>query len=477
MIPLRLAEVAAATGGTVDPAYADVVVDGPVVVDSRQVAAGSLFGAVLGERVDGHDFVLDAATRGAAAALVARPVGVTPCVVVRDVVDALGRLATYVLASLREGGVPRVIGITGSSGKTSTKDVVAQVLVRDGEVVAPAGSYNNEIGLPLTVLRASAATRHLVLEMSARGVGHIAALCVVAPVEVGVVLNVGSAHVGEFGSREAIARAKSELLDGIVAGGAAVLNVDDAMVAAMRTRPDVRRIGVGCGETADVRARDVALDAGGRPAFTVVAAQGEGRVRLRLVGAHHVGNALAAVAVGLEAGLSIDVVTDAVSSAVPRSRWRMEMRQTADGVTVINDAYNANPESMRAALEALVLVGRGRRTWAVLGHLAELGEETPAAHAEVGRLCATLGVDHVVAVGELAAGVAESAAAGGVDAVRVDDVDGAVGVLTGRLSDGDVVLVKASRSAGLERVADALAPQRAQKPQNPQKSENPEEAA
>lgn len=459
MIPMTLRQIAEVTGGHGEPAVADLVVWAPPEVDSRLSTEGSLFAAVVGERVDGHDFAADAAARGARAALVTRPVHSPSCVVVPDVIEALGRLAAHVLEQLRRDGGPRVIGVTGSSGKTSTKDLLAQVLLLAGETVAPVGSFNNEIGLPLTVLRATPATRHLVLEMSARGIGHIAALCAVAPVDVGAVLNIGSAHVGEFGSREAIATAKAELLAGIRTGGVAVLNADDPIVAAMRPPGHVRVVTFGRAPSADVRAADVTLDDTGRPSFRLLTRRGDAPVRMQLVGEHQVGNALAAAAVALESDLEVPAIAAALSAAVALSRWRMEIRQTADGVTVINDSYNANPESMRAALAALVRLGQGRRTWAVLGPMAELGDVTQQEHELLGRQCAALGVDQVVAVGDAAA-IEEAASAAGASARLCVDVDEAVQLLRRELMPGDVVLVKASRSAGLERIADAIAPGR-----------------
>ena len=461
MIPLRVDELARLVAGRV-VGDADAVVSAPATADSRQAESGGLFVAVMGDHADGHDFAPDAARRGAAAALATRPVEGLPSVVVDDVVGALGRLAGAVLGRLREGPGIRVVGVTGSSGKTSTKDLLAQVLSRAGETVAPVGSYNNEIGLPLTVLRATPTTRQLVLEMSARGVGHIAALCEIAPVDVGVVLNVGTAHVGEFGSREAIAAAKSEIVAGVVEEGVTVLNADDALVSAMGARARGRVVTFGESTGADVRAVDVAVDARGRSRFGVATRAGSASVSLRLVGRHHVSNALAAVAVALESGIPLEDAAVAVSAAEPLSRWRMEVGQTADGVTVINDAYNANPESMRAALETLAHVGRSGSTWAVLGPMAELGSATDTEHAAAGRACAELGIDHVVAVGDGARLIADAASAAGVDAVRCDDADAAAALVRSRAASGDTVLVKASRSAGLERVAGVLSAARAE---------------
>jgi UDP-N-acetylmuramoyl-tripeptide--D-alanyl-D-alanine ligase len=358
-----------------------------------------------------------------------------------------------------------LVGITGSSGKTSTKDLLAQVLARLGPTVAPPGSFNNELGHPYTVLRATPQTRYLVLETSARGIGHIRHLTEIAPPRIGVVLNVGSAHLGEFGSREAIAQAKGELVEALPPDGVAVLNADDPLVAAMASRTRARVVAVGEAPGADVRAEAVTLDELGRPGFTLLAGGDRADVQLRLVGAHHVGNALAAAAVALECGMPLPDVAAALSAATPASRWRMEVTERADGVLVINDAYNANPESMRAALKALVSVARGRRaeggrSFAVLGEMAELGPDGPAEHDAIGRLAVRLDVSRVVAVGEQARPIQHGAALEGSwdgESSWVPDVEAAVDLLRAELRRGDVVLVKASRAAGLERVALGIA--------------------
>jgi UDP-N-acetylmuramoyl-tripeptide--D-alanyl-D-alanine ligase len=397
---------------------------------------------------------------GAAAVLAGREVD-APAVIARPVArqtgtyldecdhDGAGAAVLAALAALA-GHVVRalpatVVGITGSSGKTSTKDLLAAVLTPLGPTVAPPGSFNNELGLPWTALRADAGTRHLVLELSARGVGHIARLATVAPPRIGVVLNVGRAHVGEFGSVEAIARAKGELVEALPADGVAVLNADDPLVAAMAARTSARVVDFGRGE-AQVRAENVRLD-GGRARFTLGTPAGRAPVALRLVGEHHVGNALAAAAVALELGGTPEGVAAALSSAEPASRYRMEVTERADGLTVVNDAYNSNPESMRAALNALAALGEGtRRTWAVLGRMAEQGDATAAAHAEIAALARRLSIDRLVAVGTDDYPGAQ----------RTAGVEEAVDLLRAEAGPGDVVLVKASRAAGLERVAEGL---------------------
>ncbi|POM23994.1 UDP-N-acetylmuramoyl-tripeptide--D-alanyl-D-alanine ligase [Actinomadura rubteroloni] len=455
MIPLPLATVAETTGGALhgDPA---TVVTGPVVIDSRAVEPGALFVALRGERADGHDFAAGALGAGAAAVLAERPVEGGPSVVVPDAQEALGRLARGVLARLPDA---RVVAVTGSAGKTSTKDLIAHLLERSGPTVWPPGSFNNEIGLPLTVLRADAATRHLVLEMGARGVGHIAYLAGIAPPHVGAVLNVGTAHLGEFGSPEGIARAKGELAEAVGPDGTVVLNADDPLVRGMAARTKARIVLFGRGPDAEVRAVDERLDDAGRPVFTLVTPEGSAPVALRLHGAHAALNALAAAAAARASGLPLADIAAGLSDAVPASRWRMEVTERADGVTVVNDAYNANPDSTRSAVDVVRHMARGRRAFAVLGEMAELGDSSVAEHAKIGQHVARSGFDGLITVGGAAAAMAEGAgrvASWTGECVQVDDVGTAVTVLSERLRPRDVVLVKGSRVAGLERVAQAL---------------------
>jgi UDP-N-acetylmuramoyl-tripeptide--D-alanyl-D-alanine ligase len=456
VIPLTLPEVAELTGGTLHGAPdGAAAVTGTVTLDSRTVAPGDLFLAFAGERVDGHDFLGAAAAAGAVAALTTRPDDALPCVVVQDTVGALGRLAAGVHERLVAAGLT-TLAITGSSGKTSTKDLLGQVLAAAGPTVSPPGSYNNDIGLPLTVLSADEATRFLVLEMGARGVGHIARLCGVAQPRIGVVLNVGSAHLGEFGSPEGIARAKGELVEALPEDGTAVLNADDPRVIGMATRTRARVMTTGRGPDAEVRAVDVTLDESARARFTLVVPGEEHVVALQVVGEHQVANALSAAGAALAAGMPAADVAAALSSAGARSRWRMEVERRADGVTVVNDAYNANPESMRAALAALAGLPGARRI-AVLGAMAELGPEAAAEHERLGRDAAAVGVDLVVAVGADAVGITDGASAAGrragEESVHVPDRAAARELLETLLRPGDVVLVKASRSYGLELLA------------------------
>ncbi|MGW1228395.1 UDP-N-acetylmuramoyl-tripeptide--D-alanyl-D-alanine ligase, partial [Streptomyces sp. NPDC002530] len=406
-------------------------------------------------RVDGHDYAARAVEAGAAAVLATRPVGV-PAIVVDDVVAALGALARSVVERLGS----TVVALTGSAGKTSTKDLIAQLLERKGPTVYPAGNLNNEIGLPLTALRATAETQHLVLEMGARYIGDIRYLTGLVPPRVGLVLNVGSAHIGEFGGKEQIAQAKGEMVESLPEDGVAVLNADDPLVRAMSSRTKARVVLFGEAADADVRGEDVRLTADGRPAFRLHTPTGCSDVTMRLYGEHHVSNALAAAAVAHELGLSADEIAVALSEAGTLSRWRMEVTERPDGVTFVNDAYNANPESMKAALRALVAMGKGRRTWAVLGQMAELGDASLAEHDAVGRLAVRLNVSKLVAVGGREASWLQLGAynegSWGEESVLVSDAQAAVDLLRRELRPGDVVLVKASRSVGLEQVVTAL---------------------
>ncbi|WP_030909851.1 UDP-N-acetylmuramoyl-tripeptide--D-alanyl-D-alanine ligase [Streptosporangium amethystogenes] len=512
MIPLPLARIAEITSGALagmaDPR---AVVRGPVVIDSRAVEPGSLFVAIKGERVDGHDFAAQAVEAGAVAVLASRPVDV-PAVIVGDTVAAMTVLATAVCAELP---ATTVIGITGSAGKTTTKDLLARLTARIGPTVAPVGSFNNEIGHPLTVLKADEDTRYLVLELSARDVGHIAHLTRIAPPRIGVVLNVGTAHLGVFGGKEEIARAKGELVEALPADGVAVLNLDDPLVAAMAGRTRARVTWYGRTSDADVRAENVTVDERGRASFTLRAPSGAAPVGLRLYGEHAVENALAAAAAAYELGLPVATIAEELSEAEPRSRWRMEVTDREDGVTVINDAYNANPDSMRAAFGALDALAGDRRRFAVIAALLELGEDGPALNEELGRLAGGAGLAGLFVVGPDAdpilagaeAAVREAAgrvpvagvpaghagpvwhAAGGPPgageppgtgstdglsplsafgdapatgirgATRVShaaDAAQAGAELSALLAPGDVVLVKGPRAAGLERVAVAL---------------------
>ncbi|MDQ2791839.1 MAG: UDP-N-acetylmuramoyl-tripeptide--D-alanyl-D-alanine ligase [Actinomycetota bacterium] len=480
MIEMTLAEVSSAVGGVLHGATGTEKVTGGVEFDSRLVGPGGLFVAVPGERVDGHAFAAAAMHAGAVGVLAGRPVGVASVIAPQlaagsrsacyalagdtdgagaAVLAALSALARTVVCTLSKGGL-QVIALTGSSGKTSTKDMVAALLAPLGPTVAPPGSFNNEIGHPWTALRADETTRHLVLELSARGRGQIAALCQVAPPSIGVVLNVGSAHLGEFGSRDAVAGAKGELVEALPAAGIAVLNADDPMVTAMDRRTAARVVRFGQSPSAHVRATELAHDGCGCFSFRLVTPVGEARVQLTVPGEHQVSNGLAAAAVAVELGATPAGIAAVLESYRPASRWRMEVTDRPDGVTVVNDAYNANPESVAAALRALAaMAGTGRRSWAVLGPLAELGGATAQAYRTIGALAVSLGVNRLVVVGEQARSLYSSASAsptGRSAPVLVPDAPAALELLQGELAPGDVVLIKASRTVGLERIAEGL---------------------
>ncbi len=456
MIRMDIAAVADAVGGTlVDCPDPSVEVTG-AVADSRVAGPGDLYVAIAGERVDGHDFAADAHAVGAVVTLGSRPTGQPTIVVTGDPVAALGRLASHVLGQLPDA---RVVAITGSSGKTTTKDLIATLLEDLGPTVAPAGSFNTEVGLPLTVLRATEQTRFVVLEMGARGIGHVATLCRIAPPDVSVVLNVGSAHLGEFGSREVIGVAKAEIVEALSPQGLAVLNADDPIVAGMAQRTAAAVVTFGSSPAADVRAVGLTLDGSARAAFTLHSPSGDAPVQLAMVGEHMAANACAASAVALHFGMTPARIAELLGTAQPRSRWRMEVSTTASGVTVVNDAYNANPESMRAALRSLAAMRGQGRTIAVLGEMRELGDQSIAEHDEVGRLAVRLDISKTIAVGQGARPLFLGAAQEGSwneEAVFVPDVEAAISLLRGLVQPGDVVLVKASRSVGLEAVAHAL---------------------
>ena len=453
MIPMSLQDVAAAVDGQLVQADPFAVIDA-VTTDSREAGSGSLFIAVTGENHDGHDHVGAALAAGALAALVSKPVD-GPHILVGDTVEAAGRLARAVVQALAH---LQVVALTGSSGKTSTKDLLRVVLSAFGPTVAPQGSFNNELGLPRTVFGVTEQTRFLVAEMGARGKGHIHYLCQITPPDVAMVLNVGQAHVGEFGSRDAIAQAKSEIVQSLSADGVAVLNDDDERVRQMAGVTPGRVVTFGQRETADVRIRALDVE-GGRPVVTLAYDQQECQIRPDVYGEHQGYNIAAAVAAAVALGLDFMTAAQSLQGVRLDSRWRMEVATSDQGVTVINDAYNANPESMAAGLRALVQIGQGRRTWAVLGEMRELGPAATDEHDAIGRLCVRLNVSRLIAVGDGARAIHMGAAhegSWGEESMYVGTVDEAIAVLEREVQPGDVVLVKASRAIGLERVADAL---------------------
>jgi UDP-N-acetylmuramoyl-tripeptide--D-alanyl-D-alanine ligase len=488
VIDLTIAQIAEIVGGQladITPEDAAATrVTGTVEFDSRAVSPGGLFLALPGARSDGHDFAPAAVAGGAVAVLAARPVGVPAIVAPAEaggdqsasvlehdtdgsgaaVLAALARLAGAVAAELVDKGLT-IVGITGSSGKTSTKDLLAAVLAPLGEVVAPPGSFNNELGHPWTVLRATESTDYLVLEMSARHPGNIAALAAIARPSIAVVLNVGTAHLGEFGSREAIAATKAELPQAVPSSGVVILNVDDSAVSAMAGQTSARVVRVGRTPNADVWAGPVTLDELARPRFTLHAGGAEVEIALAVHGDHQVSNALCAAAVALECGAGLAQVAAALAAAGPVSKHRMQVVTRGDGVTVINDAYNANPDSTQAGLRALAWMAHSadeqRRSWAVLGEMAELGDDAISEHDRIGRLAVRLDISRLIVVGTgrsmsaMQHGAVMEGSWGG-EATMVADADAALALLRAELRPGDVVLVKASNAAGLGKLAEAL---------------------
>ncbi|WIB01362.1 UDP-N-acetylmuramoyl-tripeptide--D-alanyl-D-alanine ligase [Curtobacterium sp. MCBA15_012] len=493
MIALTLAEIAAAIGGELVSGAPEQVVDGSVETDSRLVGPGSVFFALLGEETDGHRFVPAAATAGAALVVTERAVELpegsdTAQVVVADGYAALAALAHEVVARVRassadrtdEHGAPaplRVVGITGSNGKTSTKNMLRTILATQGETVAPQGSFNNHVGAPISMLGITHDTRFLVVEMGASGKGHIAKLVSIAEPDVGVVLKVGLAHAGEFGGIEATQRAKSEMVTDLPATATALLNVDDDRVASMRAVTDARVVGFGTSAGADYRIGGIETDRSGtRFTLTAPPVPSEAAadhaadtapvpetvdVRLAILGEHHAMNASAALTVAHLWGVPLAEGAAALASMTRAERWRMELLQGGpEGVTVINDAYNASPDSTAAALRTLAQVVRpGERSVAVLGEMAELGEFSVEEHDRIGRLVVRLGIGQLVVVGRGALPIHQAATLEGSwdgESVYAEDVDEAVRTLQDMLRPGDVVLVKSSKSAELRFLGDRL---------------------
>ena len=451
MRPRALAAVAAAVGGQRHGADVEIT---EVQTDSRHAGSGALFVALAGERFDGHDFVDDALTRGAAAALVRTGTDVEgPTVTVDDTGQALLDLAADERSSF--GG--RVVAITGANGKTTTKDLSAAVCAPAKRTYASPSSFNNEVGLPMTLLGAPADTEVIVAELGARHVGDVRRLCEVARPDVAVVTNVGVAHMEVFGSWDAIVASAREPLEELPADGVAIVNRDDPVVASFTGPAGTRTVTFGRSADAAVRAEDVRMDAEGRASFDLCAGA-RAAVTLPIPGEHMVPNALAAAAVGLEVGVPLDACAEALSRA-SITHWRMESVDTSAGVRVVNDAYNANPESMAAALKTARWMAREGRLIAVLGRMAELGAITATEHERVGELAARLRVDRLITIGPDAKAIAVASVREGVEPDHVadyDDLDVALADVLGNVRRGDVVLVKGSRVVGLERLAARL---------------------
>lgn len=448
MIELKASEIAKIVGGVLHGS--DISVTSAPVFNSTQATEGSIFLALVGEKSDGHNYISDSFARGSVLALVTREVP-ERCVVVADVLVALMALAAHVRQSLPE---LKVIALTGSQGKTTTKDLLRHILETVAPTVAPAGNFNNELGAPITLLQCDEKTRYCILEMGARHVGDIAALCKMATPDIGVVLRVGTAHVGEFGSEELVAKAKSEMISSLKGSAVAVLGQYDAYTPAMASLHNGATVTFGETTKADIRATDIEIREG-RPHFDLVTPAGRASVGLRIVGIHQVSNALAAAAIATNLNISIDLIAGALSTAELHSKWRMEISEL-DGLVLINDSYNASPESTEAALRTLVLFAqeRGGQSWAFLGKMHELGASSQQHHSRLGTLASELGIDHLVCVGspEYATQLSEANAV----TVHLLDSKESAGGLVSQMSQGDVVLVKASRAEKFEEIAQLI---------------------
>lgn len=463
MIAMSAAHIAAVTAGTVH-GNADTIVSGTVHTDSRLVTPGDVFVALPGEVTDGHRFIDAAIAAGAALVIAERESTLSvPLVVVANGVIALSDLAREVVARVRALGTLRVVAVTGSNGKTTTKNMLRAVLERHGETVAPRGSFNNEVGAPISMLGVTETTAFLVVEMGADGVGDISKLVSVVMPDVAIVLTVGLAHIGKFGSIEQTAIAKGELVIDLPPTATAVLNRDDPRVSAMPTSAGVTWFGLGDGRTPDestLLADDVRLTLDGTE-FDVLHGDRRYPVRLRILGEHHALNAVATLAAALALGIDLPAAIAALESMDRAERWRMELLAAPGGVTIINDAYNASPDSTAAALRSLASLTRGRaRAIAVLGEMAELGELSGEEHDRIGLQVVRLNIDQLVVVGAGARRLHLAATAEGSwdgESVFASDLEAAYDVIRDLLQPGDVVLVKSSNSAGLRLLGDRLA--------------------
>ena len=463
MIPLTLEEISVAINAATLNLDSNLKVTGKVVIDSRKVSQGDLFVAINGEKVDGHDFCHEAIKKGAIAVVSSKELVGIPTLLVKEgnaasknvdqpTVIALGKLASYLLMKL-----PNIfkIAVTGSSGKTTTKDLLFDLGNLIGPTVAPVGSYNNEIGMPQTILECDEKTKVLILEMGAREVGNIKKLCQIAKPDTSILLNIGSAHIEIFGSRELILKTKSEIIECLNAEDVAVLNHEDETFSKQKTKAKVVSFGL---SGADVSAKNVVLNDKAQASYELEFEGKVSQVNLKLVGAHQVSNSLAAAAVFLKKGLDIDLVAKTLSNSVAKSKWRMQVEVNSKNVTVINDSYNANPESMKAAIRTLKQAGADKKTFIIVGEMLELGSDSKQMHEEVADLIQKLDVKKTLVVGNGAKIVSDylsnNAYKGRLEFCM--DIDSAISKTKEMVEINDVVLVKASRAIGLERVANAL---------------------
>ena len=448
MIPMKASEIAGVVGGTL--LGGDIEVTAPAFLSSKNCIPGAIFLAIKGENVDGHNYISDAFNHGAVLALTTEPSD-HRCVVVDDVTRAVSQLANHLRNSLKS---LHVIGITGSQGKTTTKELLTSILATRGATVSPVGNHNNELGVPITLLQCDSTTQYCVVEMGARHQGDIAALAAIAEPHIGIVLRVAAAHLGEFGSMAKIAQTKGELIESLGPNGVAVLGQYDEYTPAMASRHSGKVLTFGEIQSADIRATDIELREG-KAHFDLVTPEGRSTVALRLYGLHQIGNALAAAAAAHILGFSTEQISGALSTAEVNARWRMEVKELND-LVLVNDAYNASPDSMVAALKVLAHLSqeRGGESWAFLGKMHELGESSQKEHQEIGTLALELGIDHLVAVAAPEYGQAlpaDSAISLHLCSTKEEALE-----IARFMSRGDVALCKASRSEGLELLAEEI---------------------
>jgi UDP-N-acetylmuramoyl-tripeptide--D-alanyl-D-alanine ligase len=461
MISLSLNEIAEAISAEL-VGDGSIVVSGSVETDSRNISSGSLFVAKPGEVTDGHLFVAAAIEKGAVAAIVERQLNEDiPQLIVKDSVLALGLLAKCVVAKVKSLGELKVIGVTGSNGKTTTKNMLREVLSTAGETIAPEESFNNEVGAPYSMLRITEQTKFLVVELGAGGLGSIRYLAQMCQPDVGIELKVGLAHAGEFGGIEVTEKIKAELVEELSAGGIALLNIDDERVKRMSETTKAKVSTFGLSDQADYSAANVNVSISGT-SFTLLTPDGsKSEVQLQILGEHHVYNALAALATAELLGVDRTEAVHALENMKLAEKWRMELNVSANGLTVINDAYNSSPDSMRAALQTLAQLGRqtGKKTVAVMGEMAELGEFSAHEHDAIGRIAVRLNLGQVVVVGKAAKLIHMGASQEGSwdgESQYFDEISDALGYLREMLTGDEIVLVKSSKSANLRYLGDDL---------------------
>ncbi|MEY4418414.1 MAG: hypothetical protein RIQ88_852 [Actinomycetota bacterium] len=441
---------------------ASVIATGSVETDSRLISAGGIFVAKPGEVTDGHLFVAAAWDKGAVIAIVEHQVEV-PIVqlIVSDSVKALGLLAKFVIAEVRSKGLLQIVGVTGSNGKTTTKNMLREILSKFGPTVAPEESFNNEVGAPYSMLKIDESTRYLVVEYGAAGLGSIKYLTDFCKPDLAIELKVGLAHAGEFGGIENTQKIKAELVQALDESDVALLNFDDTRCLAMKDSTKAKIVGFSVAANSDYRATEVKLSITGT-SFILNTPNGSHQVKLNILGEHHVYNALAALGAADQLGLELKVAIKAVEEMQLAERWRMQLLTRADGLALINDAYNASPDSMKAALYTLAELGRqtGRKTVAVLGHMAELGQFEADEHDAIGRLVVRLNIDQLVVVGNSAKLIHMAACLEGSwdgESQFFEEASEATAYLRGMLKGDEIVLVKSSKSANLRYLGDELA--------------------